>query len=398
VRFEKKRKKSKLPIFVLVLVILVIIQMLRPIGKPSVKLVKISHQATSGNLNIVWPPHTQDAIAVQNEGLIEKTPNQTPFPTASVAKIMTAYIILKDHPLKFGENGPTLTITNRDVQEYIADKESGQSVAKVAVGEKLNERQMLEALLLPSANNIATILARWDSGSVENFVEKMNKTAKQLGMTNTHYADPAGISLNTQSSAYDQVLLAQKAFEIPTFRHIVRMPQVTLPVCSTVYNVNYVLGKDGIVGIKTGSMPQIGANFVFAAEHFVGYKQITIIGAIFGAKGKEPLMQALNGAITAINSTKPYLDLKQIIKKNQLIGTLYYPNGFKTPVIAKDSIYSVVWPSKEINIEVRVDKNLQLPIKKGQKVGDLIVNAKKVALLASTNINKPKIIQKLTRL
>lgn len=397
-RFEKKRKKSKLPIFVLVLVILVIIQMLRPIGKPSVKLVKISHQATSGNLNIVWPPHTQDAIAVQNEGLIEKTPNQTPFPTASVAKIMTAYIILKDHPLKFGENGPTLTITNRDVQEYIADKESGQSVAKVAVGEKLNERQMLEALLLPSANNIATILARWNSGSVGNFVEKMNKTAKQLGMTNTHYADPAGISLNTQSSAYDQVLLAQKAFEIPTFRHIVRMPQVTLPVCSTVYNVNYVLGKDGIVGIKTGSMPQIGANFVFAAEHFVGYKQITIIGAIFGAKGKEPLMQALNGAITAINSTKPYLDLKQIIKKNQLIGTLYYPNGFKTPVIAKDSIYSVVWPSKEINIEVRVDKNLQLPIKKGQKVGDLIVNAKKVALLASTNINKPNIIQKLTRL
>jgi len=398
VRVEKKRKKSKLPIFVLVLVILVIIQMLRPIGKPSVKLVKFSHQATSGNLNIVWPPHTQDAIAVQNEGLIEKTPNQTPFPTASVAKIMTAYIILKDHPLKFGENGPTLTITNRDVQEYIADKESGQSVAKVAVGEKLNERQMLEALLLPSANNIATILARWDSGSVENFVEKMNKTAKQLGMTNTHYADPAGISLNTQSSAYDQVLLAQKAFEIPTFRHIVRMPQVTLPVCSTVYNVNYVLGKDGIVGIKTGSMPQIGANFVFAAEHFVGYKQITIIGAIFGAKGKEPLMQALNGAITAINSTKPYLDLKQIIKKNQLIGTLYYPNGFKTPVIAKDSIYSVVWPSKEINIEVRVDKNLQLPIKKGQEVGDLIVNGKKVALLASTNINKPNIIQKLTRL
>jgi D-alanyl-D-alanine carboxypeptidase (penicillin-binding protein 5/6) len=398
VRVEKKRKKSKLPIFVLVLVILVIIQMLRPIGKPSVKLVKFSHQATSGNLNIVWPPHTQDAIAVQNEGLIEKTPNQTPFPTASVAKIMTAYIILKDHPLKFGENGPTLTITNRDVQEYIADKESGQSVAKVAVGEKLNERQMLEALLLPSANNIATILARWDSGSVENFVEKMNKTAKQLGMTNTHYADPAGISLNTQSSAYDQVLLAQKAFEIPTFRHIVRMPQVTLPVCSTVYNVNYVLGKDGIVGIKTGSMPQIGANFVFAAEHFVGYKQITIIGAIFGAKGKEPLMQALNVAITAINSTKPYLDLKQIIKKNQLIGTLYYPNGFKTPVIAKDSIYSVVWPSKEINIEVRVDKNLQLPIKKGQKVGDLIVNAKKVALIASTNINKPNIIQKLTRL
>ncbi|MGE4547078.1 MAG: D-alanyl-D-alanine carboxypeptidase family protein, partial [Desulfurella sp.] len=389
----KKRKKSRLPIFLLILVILVIIQMLRPIGKPSIKLAINANQASNGSLNIIWPPNTQYAIAVQNEGLIEKSPNQNPFPTASVAKIMTAYIILKDHPLKFDENGPTLTVTNNDVQEYLADKKNGQSVVKVEAGEKLNERQMLEALLLPSANNIATILARWDSGSVRNFVEKMNETAKQLGMTNTHYADPAGISLNTQSSAYDQVLLAQKAFEIPTFRHIVGMAQATLPVCSTVYNVNYVLGKDGIVGIKTGSMPQIGANFVFAAKHFVGYKQITIIGAIFGSGGKEPLMTALNGALTAINSTKPYLDLKQIIKKNQLIGTLYYPNGFKTHVISKDSIYSVVWPSKKINIEVKLNKNLQLPIKKDQEVGELIVNGKKVALLASTNINKPNIIQ-----
>ncbi|OSS42128.1 D-alanyl-D-alanine carboxypeptidase [Desulfurella amilsii] len=397
-KIEKKRKKNKLPIFILILVVLVIIQMLRPIGKPKIKLAMNTDQTINGNLNILWPPHTQNAIAIQNEGLIEKTANQTPLPTASVAKIMTAYIILKDHPLKFGESGPTLTITNQDVQEYLADKAGGQSVVKVAAGEKLNERQMLEALLLPSANNIATLLARWDSGSVKSFVEKMNEIAKQLGMTNTHYADPAGISLNTQSSAYDQVLLAQKAFEIPTFRHIVGMAQASLPVCSTVYNVNYVLGKDGIVGIKTGSMPQIGANFVFAAKHFVGYKQTTIIGAIFGAQGQEPLMTALNGAITAINSTKPCLTLKQIIKKNQLIGTLSYPNGLKTNIIAKDSIYSLVWSSKKININVKIDKNLKLPVEKGQKIGNLIVNDKKVPILAQTSINKPTLIQKLTRL
>ena len=147
--------------------------MLRPVGKPSIKLAINANQTSNGSLNIMWPPNTQYAIAVQNEGLIEKSPNQNPFPTASVAKIMTAYIILKDHPLKFDENGPTLTITNNDVQEYLADKKNGQSVVKVKAGEKLNERQMLEALLLPSANNIATILARWDLGSVRNFVEKL---------------------------------------------------------------------------------------------------------------------------------------------------------------------------------------------------------------------------------
>ncbi|MGC8821366.1 D-alanyl-D-alanine carboxypeptidase family protein [Desulfurella multipotens] len=394
----EKRKKSKLPVLITILIILALIQILRPIGKPKLKLIMATNQTTSGSLQINWPQNTQCALAIQNEGFIDKTPNQSPFPTASVAKIMTAYIILKDHPLQFGQNGEALTITKRDVEEYLKDKADGQSVVKVEAGEKLNERQMLEALLLPSANNIATLLAKWDAGSVENFVLKMNQTAKELGMTNTHYDDPAGISLKTQSSAYDQVLLAQKAFELHTFRSIVGMAQATLPVCGTVYNVNYVLGKDGIVGIKTGSMPQIGANFVFAADHFVSYKKVTIIGAIFGASGKEPLMTALNGAIKALDSLKPYLDLKEIVKKNQLIATLVYPNGFKTNLIAKDSLSSIVWPSKNIHLQIVLDKELKLPISKGQIVGNLIYSDKKIPLVAQSSINKPTLIQKLTRL
>ena len=107
-------------------------------------------------------------------------------------------------------------------------------------GEKLTERQMLEALLLPSANNIATVLAKWDSGSVTAFVDKMNKTAQELGMKNTHYEDPAGINLSTQSTALDQLLIAEQAMKIDTFKDIVRMNQATLPVAGTVYNVNYV--------------------------------------------------------------------------------------------------------------------------------------------------------------
>lgn len=397
-KLEKRRKKSKLPIYITILIVLVIIQVSRPIGKPTMTLAINTTQSISGNVNITWPQNTQCAMAMQNEGFIEKTQNQTALPTASVAKIMTAYIILKDHPLEFGKNGPTITITKQDEQEYLADKANGQSVVKVAVGEKLNERQLLEALLLPSANNIATLLARFDAGSVEKFVSKMNQTARELGMTNTHYADPAGISLSTQSSAHDQVLLAMKALQIPVFRHIVAMAQASLPVCGTVYNVNYVLGKDSIVGVKTGSMPQIGANFVFAAKHFVGYKEETLIGAIFGANGKEPLMTALNGAIKALNSVKPYLSLKQIINKNQTIGTLIFPNGFKTNLIAKDSMYAPVWPSKQIHISVELGKNLTLPIAKNQIIGNLIVENKKIPLVAQSSINKPTLIQKLTRL
>ncbi len=396
-KFKKKRKKSKLSIFVGILIVLALIQILRPIGKPKLNLVIQTNQTINGSIQIKWPQNTQCALAIENNGLIDKTQNQYPLPTASVAKIMTAYIILKDHPLKFGENGPTLTITKSDVQEYIKDKENAQSVIKVKAGEKLNERQMLEALLLPSANNIASVLARWDAGSVENFVNKMNNVAYQLGMKSTHYADPAGISLKTQSSAYDQVLLAQKAFELHAFRTIVGMTQATLPVCGTVYNVNYVLGKDGIVGIKTGSMPEIGANFVFAANHFVGYKQITLIGAIFGANGKEPLMTALNDSITLINNAKNILKLKEIIKKNQTIATLIYPNA-KTNLLAKDSVSSIVWPSKNIHFQIKINKYLKLPINKDQIVGYLVFDNKEIPLIAQNSIKKPTVWQKLTRL
>ncbi len=397
-RPQKRKKKGILRILIGLLVILIVAQLLRPIGKPKIALAINKSQTINGKLNIHWPQNTQDAIALYHHGFIDKTQNQSPYPTASVAKIMTAYIVLKDHPLKPGQDGPTLTITKQDVQEYINDKNNGQSVVKVAVGEKLNERQMLEALLLPSANNIATLLARFDDQSVKNFVDKMNKTAKGLGMIHTHYSDPAGISLNTTSSACDQVLLAQKAFEIPTFRHIVDMAQATLPVCGTIYNVNYVLGKDGISGIKTGSMPEIGANYVFAAKLNVSYKEVTLIGAIFGANGKEPLMTALNGAITAIDDIKSSFSLMPVIKKNQLIGKLVYPNGLTVNIIAKNSIDSVVWPSKHIHINVHIDKNIELPIKRNETVGNLDIDGKEVPLVAQTNLNKPTLLQRLTRL
>ncbi len=397
-RPQKRRKKGTLRVLIGLLAVLIVVQLLRPIGKPKIALAINTTQTINGKLNIHWPYNTQDAIALYHNGFIDKTQNQSPYPTASVAKIMTAYIVLRDHPLKPGQDGPTLTITKQDVQEYINDKNNGQSLVKVAVGEKLSERQMLEALLLPSANNIATLLAKFDAHSVKNFVERMNKTAKGLGMTHTHYADPAGISLNTVSSAYDQVLLAQKAFEIPTFRHIVDMAQATLPVCGTVYNVNYVLGKNGIVGIKTGSIPEIGANYVFAAKVNVSYEELTLIGSIFGANGKEPLMTALNGAITAINDVKSSLNLLPIIKKNQLIGKLVYPNGLTVNVVAKNSVDSVVWPSKQLYISVHINKNLQLPIKRNETVGNLDVDNKKVPLIAQTNLNKPTLLQRLTRL
>ena len=115
-----------------------------------------------------------------------------PVPIASLAKIMTAYVVLRDHPLPAGGSGPAITVTAADAAAYASDQRQGQSVVKVAAGEKLTERQALEAMLIPSGNNIASMLARWDAGSEGAFVAKMNARARSLGLRSTRYADASG--------------------------------------------------------------------------------------------------------------------------------------------------------------------------------------------------------------
>jgi serine-type D-Ala-D-Ala carboxypeptidase (penicillin-binding protein 5/6) len=390
----------KWPLSILLLVaIACIAQIVRPFGKPKIVLTVDPNPSIAGTLDLNWPPNAQGAICIADKELISKTQDQSPKPTASVAKIMTAYLILTDHPLTALQDGPTLELTAEDEKIYAQDKSDGQSVAKVVAGEKLTERQMLEALLLPSANNIATALAKWNSGNVTAFVEKMNKTAKVLGMENTHYEDPAGINLSTRSTAYDQLLIAQQAMKIDTFREIVRMPQTKLPVAGTVYNVNYVLGKGGIVGIKTGSMPRVGGNFVFASYDDVGGGNILIIGALFGVGGRKPIMDALNGALDVLQKTKESLQLMHVVKKDEQIGTVTFRPGHVLSLQTTQPIDSIVWPQKELHLDVQL-KQMTLPIRRGDILGTVTLagrNPQKTTIVAAQSISKPTLFERLTR-
>ena len=398
-QMELKMRKA-LILIVIIAAIILIVQIFRPFQKPKIALTMDMNPELAGNLNINWPDNAQGAICIANEGLIDKTPDQSPRPTASVAKMMTAYLILKDHPLAAYQDGPALVLTREDERIYERDKRDRQSVVKVVAGEKLTERQLLEALLLPSANNIATALARWDSGSVRAFVEKMNKTAHQLGMKDTHYDDPAGISLSTQSSTYDLLLLAQKVMQIDTFKNIVAMPQATLPLAGTVYNVNYVLGKEGIVGIKTGSMPRVGGNFVFASYHDVGNRQVLIIGALLGVQGRKPIMDALYGALDILKTTKGAVQSMHLVKKDEVIGTVSFRPNQVLSLRCAQSIDSIAWPGRQFRLTVKL-KQMILPIHKGDTVGTLTLtgeNPQTATIVAAQSIPKPSLLERLTRL
>jgi D-alanyl-D-alanine carboxypeptidase (penicillin-binding protein 5/6) len=243
----------------------------------------------------VWPAHGQAAIQI-GRSHVQAGPNQHAAAIASVAKVMTAYLVLRDHPLRLGEEGPTITLTDADVDDTDRRRHQEESVVSVSAGEQLTERQALQALLLPSANNIAAVLARWDAGSLERFVDRMNGAARSLGMTHTRYTDPSGYDDATVSTAADQVRVVDQAMLLPVFASIVATPSATLPVVGTVRNTNTLLGLDGFVGVKTGSDQAAGGCFAFRAIRFVHGKRTTITGVVLGQPGHDKIAAGLAAA------------------------------------------------------------------------------------------------------
>jgi serine-type D-Ala-D-Ala carboxypeptidase (penicillin-binding protein 5/6) len=244
----------------------------------------------------VWPAYGQAAFVRGGQSQVNASPNQRSAPIASVAKVMTAYLVLRDHPLRVGEDGPTITLTDADVADTDRRAGQGESVVSIAAGEQLTELQALQALLLPSANNIATVLARWHAGSVERFVAQMNITARSLGMTHTRYTDPSGYDDATVSTAADQVRIVDRAMGLPVFASIVGTWSATLPVAGTVHNTNTLLGYDGFVGVKTGSTAAAGGCFAFRAILRIDGKRTTITGVVLGQPGPDLQAAGLTAA------------------------------------------------------------------------------------------------------
>jgi D-alanyl-D-alanine carboxypeptidase (penicillin-binding protein 5/6) len=248
----------------------------------------------------VWPAYGQAAVQI-GQSQIQAGPNGHAAPIASLAKVMTAYLVLHDHPLEVGQRGPAITLTDADVADTNRRAGRDESVVPIVAGEQLTELQALQALLLPSANNIAAVLARWDASSEDRFAARMNATAHSLGMTHTRYTDPSGFDDATVSTAAEQVRIVDRAMRLPVFASIVATPSATLPVAGTVHNTNTLLGQNGFVGVKTGSDDAAGGCFAFRAIRWIDGKRTAITGVVLGQPGHDQIAAGLAAADAIID-------------------------------------------------------------------------------------------------
>lgn len=208
------------------------------------------------------------------------SPDEQPVPIASLAKVMAAYLTLERYPLSGATDGFTITVTPDQTRAAAEERAEGQSVVAVRTDEQLTERQLLEALLIPSGNNIAQMLATQVAGSEAHFIAEMNAEARALGMDHTIYTDPSGFDPSTVSTAADQLRVFQQAMRFPVFGQIVSMASVTLPVAGTLTNYNPLIAE-GYAG-KTGSDSAAGGCLAFATTVKVSGRGQNAVGVVLG--------------------------------------------------------------------------------------------------------------------
>jgi len=357
-----------------------------PTIQPSIT---IKNLPASSALTLPWPNYGQAAIGAQGFGVLAIHGQQKPAPIASVAKIMTAYAVLKEKPLQAGQQGPLITITSQDVNVYNDYYAKGGSVARVAAGEQISEYQALQAMLLPSANNFADLLANWAFGSLDNYIIYANGQAQQLGLSATHITDASGFSPQTLSSAQDLVKLGEQAIKNPVIADVASQQQATIPVAGTVRNINWLLGVDNVNGIKTGDTDQAGGCFLFSARHAVDGQNITIIGAIMSAPG---LNNAVADSRPLINSAGQGFKTIAAVKAGQAVGYYNVPWGGQVLVAAKQDLSLLIWQGQAVHIATKLNP-IHVPSSENETVGTITVSAggKLAAIQAilSQKINNP---------
>ncbi|MCM1945204.1 D-alanyl-D-alanine carboxypeptidase [Streptomyces sp. G2] len=400
-----RRVRIWTPLVLLLLIVFAIVQMVRPLPAPVLTLsTSPTYTFEGGALQMPWPGEGQGAVEVEGVGSMGTYGPQKPAPIASVTKTMTAYVILRDHPIKGKKQGPEITVDKKAADQAKAVHES---TAPVKEGQTYTEKELLQLLMIPSANNVARLLARWDAGSEQAFVDKMNAAAKDLGMTQSRYTDPSGLLDSTVSTPQDQLKLAKAVMQYDVFREIVDMPNATIEGVGYIENNNSrLLLKSGVSGIKTGSSTPAGGNLLWSANTIVDDKPRRVLGIVMGAQNAETLNKklelSLDYSYELIKKAQDGVTSAAVVKKGQVVGYVDDGLGGRTPVVATKEIKAIGWPGLKVKLAL-TDGGKAVPHtgKAGDVVGTVSIGegAGKVSapVALQADLLEPGFDKKLTR-
>jgi serine-type D-Ala-D-Ala carboxypeptidase (penicillin-binding protein 5/6) len=343
----------------------------RPIPAVTASVVPAAPPLSGKPVALPWPSAGQAALGASGYGLLASRGSGRPLPIASTAKVITALAVLQEKPISAGGQGPVITLTQADVDLFNKYYLNDGSVAQVQAGEQITEYQALQALLLPSANNLADTLADWAFGSVDNYVAYANKMVKAMGLDQTTVGDATGFNDDTLSTADDMVRLGLAAVNNPVIAAIAAQPSATLPVAGTVNNINFLLGQDGVIGIKTGNTDKAGGCYLFAAKRPVSGHQVTVVGAIIG---DTDLTDAIHQADSIIKASDAGFQVVMAVAKGQKLGDYMSPWNASAAAESAKKLALLVWKGQSIKISVAPD-TIRAPAAAGSSAGTVTVTS-----------------------
>jgi D-alanyl-D-alanine carboxypeptidase (penicillin-binding protein 5/6) len=301
-------------------------------------------------------------------------------PIASITKLMTALLTIE-------KTRPGDVVTAPPVAAAV-----GESTIGLQAGERLTVHELLEAALIQSANDAAYALAYHVGGNVERFVALMNRRARSLGLTDTHFARPDGLDAPGHfASAGDVTKLARIVMRKPELRRIVAMRTATISGGRTLTTWNDLLGVyPGLVGVKTGHTSRAGWSEVAAARG----RGLTLYATLLGSPSREQR----NADLTRLLSwgLDQYLFVP-VIRRGRAYAQASTAYG-RGPVrlVAARPVFRAVHVNRRLVQEVVAPRSVPLPVAKGDRLGQVRVLAggrlvASRALVADRSLSRPNL-------
>lgn len=309
-------------------------------------------------------------------------------PMASTTKIMTAIVVLENGNLK-----DTVQVSKKAAG-------TGGSRLGLKANDKVSVQDLLYGLLLVSGNDSAVALAEYISGTVENFANKMNAKAQELGLVNSHFVSPHGLDKQEHyTTAYELAKLTDYALENKKFAEIVNTKYYTANLggrTKNLSNTNELLGNlEGVNGVKTGFTN--GANRCLVTS--VTRNNMSIITVVLGADTKKnrtaDSIKLIEYAYQNFKEIKVDEKIKNEFEewkeknKNAIILNKGVSKNLKLKLEKIDQTHIAILKEKENTIKIQIDviPFIEAPVKKEQIIGKLrvIVDSKNKLVIPILN-------------
>jgi D-alanyl-D-alanine carboxypeptidase (penicillin-binding protein 5/6) len=336
-----------------------------------------------------FPGYGASAIgAVGYPGVLAQEGATKPLPMASITKVITALVVLDAHPLELGESGPTATMTAADAALYGTYLARNGTVSTVSAGMTFTERQLLELTLIKSANNYTTSMAVWAYGSQDAFLTAARSWLAEHGLDRIVITEPTGIDPSNVAPADQLIELGRIALAHPVIAQIVATKQADVAPLGVLPNTNLLLGRNGVDGIKTGTLDDFGANLLFSADYLVGESTVTVIGVVLGGPDHDVIDRDI---LTLLETALANFTEVEVAADAEAFATYTAAWGDAVAAVAAERTTLLTWAGAPVTVDVVTDEVRTGTA--GEDVGDLVFTSGpttvRVDLELATDLDDP---------